>query len=92
MLTLIEFSDLRIKQALSQGKLYLDKALQLDPELAEAWAGMGLYHNSRPLGTGDAVPMLRKALVLNPNLMDASNWLHNALMALGRPAEAASWS
>jgi TolB-like protein/Tfp pilus assembly protein PilF len=82
------YGDIPLQQALTQGKLYLDKALQLDAELAEAWAGMGLYHNSRPLGTEDAIAALRKALALNPNLMNASNWLHNSLMALGRPGEA----
>jgi TolB-like protein len=82
------YGDIPLQQALTQGKLYVDKALQLDPELAEAWAALGLYHNSRPLGTEEAIAALRKALALNPNLMDASNWLHNSLMALGRPGEA----
>jgi TolB-like protein len=75
-------------QALTQGKLYLDKALQLDPELAEAWAGMGLYHNSRPLGVEESEAPLRKALELNPGMMDASNWLYISLNALGRPLDA----
>jgi TolB-like protein len=82
------YGEIPLEQALSTGKLYLDKALAMDPELAEAWAGMGLYHNNRPLGTADAVPPLRKALDLNPGLIDAYNWLNISLMALGRPAEA----
>jgi TolB-like protein/Tfp pilus assembly protein PilF len=82
------YGDIPLKQALTQGKLYLDKAMQLEPELAEAWAGMGLYHLSSRLEAEKAVAALRKALLLNPNLMDASNWLHNVLMALGKPAEA----
>jgi len=82
------YGDIPLQQALTQGKLYLDKALELDPELPEAWAGMGLYHISRPLGTSEAIDVLRKALAMNPNLIDASNWLNNSLMALGRPAEA----
>jgi tetratricopeptide (TPR) repeat protein len=82
------YGEIPLAQALSQGKVYLDRALALDPELAEAWAGLGLYHESRPLGIEDAVPPLRKALELNPGLIDAANWLHNALMNLGRPTEA----
>ncbi len=82
------YGDIPLQQALTQGKLYLDKALELDPELPEAWAGMGLYHNVRPLGDTEAIEILRKALALNPNMIDASNWLHNSLIALGRPAEA----
>ena len=82
------YGEIPLAQALSQGKVYLDRALALDPELAEAWAGLGLYHESRPLGTAEAIGALRKALSMNPGMIDASNWLHNALQALGRPAEA----
>jgi TolB-like protein/Tfp pilus assembly protein PilF len=82
------YGDIPLEQALSTGKLYIDKALQIDDGLAEAWAGLGLYHINRPLDIEDAIPALRKALDLNPGLIDAYNWLHNALMATGRPAEA----
>jgi TolB-like protein/Tfp pilus assembly protein PilF len=82
------YGHIPLQQALTQGKLYLDRALQLDPDLPEAWAGLGLYHSSRPLGTVEAIDVLRKALAMNPNMIDASNWLHNSLMDIGRPAEA----
>ena len=82
------YGEIPLEQALSTSRLYLDKALAIDPELAEAWAGMGLYHNNQPLGTADAVPPLRKALDLNPGLIDAYNWLNISLQALGRPEEA----
>jgi TolB-like protein len=82
------YGDMPLDRALSTGKLYIDKALQIDDGLAEAWAGLGLYHINRPLGIEDAIPVLRKALDLNPGLIDAYNWLHNALIATGRPAEA----
>ena len=59
------YGDIPREQALSTSKLYLDKALQIDEELAEAWAGVGLYHYHRPLGTEDAVPPLD----LNEELM-----------------------
>ncbi|HLF31312.1 MAG TPA: hypothetical protein VI566_09855, partial [Xanthomonadales bacterium] len=83
------YGDIPLQQALAQGKLYLDKALQLDPELAEAWAGMGLYYGGLPkpdLTRG--IEVLQKALAMNPGLIDASNWLHNALQASGKPSEA----
>ncbi len=82
------YGEIPLQQALSQGKLYLDKALALDPDLPEAWAGLGLYNSTRPLGDAEAIEILRKALAMNPNMIDASNWLHNSLMGLGRPAEA----
>jgi TolB-like protein len=67
----------------TQGKLYLDKALQLDPQLAEAWAGLGLYHINRPGESTEAIDVLEKALAINPNLIDASNWLQIAYAAIG---------
>ena len=78
------------EQAEAQGKLYLDKAIALDPNLAEAWAGLGLLYYTQPTGANklQAIEVLKKALAINPGMIDASNWLSNALGGLGRPAEA----
>lgn len=65
-------------EAWAQAKPYLDKALQLDPLLGEAWAGLGLYHLNRPGEKARAIEVLEKALSINPNLIDASNWLQTA--------------
>jgi TolB-like protein len=82
------YGDIPRDQAQAQGKLYLDKALELDPMLAEGWAGLGLYYEQIPTGSQQAIEVLKKALVMNPSLIDASNWLHNAFMQVGRPSEA----
>jgi TolB-like protein/Tfp pilus assembly protein PilF len=83
------YGDIPLQQALTQGRLYLDKALQLDPDLAEAWAGLGLYYEGQPKPElKPAIEALRKALAMNPGLIDASNWLHNALQSSGKPGEA----
>jgi TolB-like protein len=74
--------------ALAQAKLYLDKALELGPVVAEAWAGLGLYHENRPGEHSQAIEYLEKALAINPNLIDASNWLQNAYFDAGRQADA----
>ena len=58
-----------------QGMLYLEKAVELDPNLAEGWAGIGLHHANRPAGHLEGIEALEKALSINPNLIDASNWL-----------------
>ncbi len=78
------------EQAEAQAKLYLDKALALDPNQAEAWAGLGLYYYNQPTGAKQlqGIEVLQKALAINPGMIDASNWLGNALWGLGRPAEA----
>jgi TolB-like protein len=67
----------------AQGKLYVDKALQLDPQLAEAWAGLGLFHNNRPAEHREAIEALEKALAINPSLIDASNWLQIVYSEIG---------
>jgi len=74
-------------QAETQAKLFLDQALRLDPELAEAWAGLGLYYYNRPGEVDSGIEALQKALALNPNLIDAGNWLQNAYINASRPAD-----
>jgi lipoprotein NlpI len=66
-------------EAYVQGKYYVDAALELSPQLAEAWAGLGLYHVNQPTEFEQASQALEKALSINPNLIDASNWLQIAL-------------
>jgi TolB-like protein/Tfp pilus assembly protein PilF len=75
-------------QAEAQARLFLEQALRLDPGLAEAWAGMGLYHEGRPGEVDRGIELLQRALAINPNLIDAANWLQNAYIGSGRPADA----
>lgn len=62
-------------RANTQGKFYLDKALELDVNLAEAYAGLGLYYNGPPPQPQKGAKVLEKALSINPNLINAGNWL-----------------
>lgn len=62
--------------ALPKAKKSIERALELDPELADAHAALGLYRDSA--GEGDPVPPLRRALELNPNHTDAQLWLSSA--------------
>jgi len=84
------YGNIPREQAEAQAKLYLDKAIALDSNLAEAWAGLGLYYYNQPTGAKQlqAIDVLQKALAINPGMIDASNWLSNTLGNLGRPAEA----
>lgn len=81
------YGDIPNNQALAHSKLYLDKALELDPNLAEAWAGLGLYYNGPPLQPDQAIPVLEKALAINPNLNDAANWLVLAYWQVNRATD-----
>jgi TolB-like protein len=82
-----QYGTLPKEQALTQGKLYLDQALRLDPQQAEALAGMGLYYQEVPGKTAESIDFLEKALAINPNLIDASNWLQIAYGDAGRLEE-----
>ena len=72
-------------EALVRGKRFIDTALEKDPQLAEAWAGLGLYHINRPAEHEQAIEALTKALSINSNLINASNWLQSTLVATGNP-------
>jgi len=82
------YGDIPIPQAESQARLFLEQSLRLDPELAEGWAGLGLYHYGRPGELAQGIEALEKALTINPNLVDAANWLNNAYVQANRPADA----
>ena len=71
-----------------------EKALAIDPEYAEAWAGLGGAYQQKGAFLGlpelveKAVECERRALAIDPELADAHTWLGAALLALGRVDEA----
>jgi len=75
-------------EAQKTGKRFVDRALEMNPQLAEAWAGLGLYHYGQPTEHEEAIEALAKALSINPNLIDASNWLQNTLAVSGEARSA----
>ncbi|MDH3750967.1 MAG: hypothetical protein OEU90_15505 [Gammaproteobacteria bacterium] len=75
-------------EAYLQGKHFVDAALEMNPQLAEAWAGLGLYYVNQPTEYEQAFAALKKALSINPNLIDASNWMQIALGVSGEPRAA----
>ena len=75
-------------EAQRQGKRFIDLALEKDPQLAEAWAALGLYHTNRPSEHEEAIDALTRALELNPNLINASNWLFVVFNSIGEKANA----
>jgi tetratricopeptide (TPR) repeat protein len=66
-----------------RGKRFADLSLRLDPNLAEGWAALGLYYGRDGLETDAAIDALVKALEINPNMIDASNWLQIGLQNAG---------
>ncbi|MEM1404424.1 MAG: tetratricopeptide repeat protein [Pseudomonadota bacterium] len=77
------YGSIPAKDALSRSREDIEKALALDPELADAHAVLGLINADT--GRPDfAISSLRRALELNPNSLDARNWLGIALSYNGR--------
>ena len=72
---------------LEEAEKALDRALELDPNLAEAWASSGLVAVQR-LQFDRAEQMFRRAIAFNPNYAPAHHWLSGALSDLGRRDEA----
>jgi TolB-like protein len=66
-----------------KAKRELDMALQLDPHNAEALAGKGLYFRAYELNHQKAVDVLKQALAINPNLVNANAWLATEMDAAG---------
>lgn len=84
LLSVTSYGNVPQQQSLTQAKLYLDKALQLDENLAEAWAGFGLYYNGPPNNPNEQIRVLEKALSINPNMNDAANWLAMGYWSVNR--------
>jgi TolB-like protein/Tfp pilus assembly protein PilF len=72
---------------LSEADDAVNRALKLNPNLAEAWASAGMVLHSR-LQLERAEQMFRRAIALNPNYAPAHHWLSLALTDFGRRDEA----
>jgi len=82
------YGDIPQAESYALSRPLIDKALLLDPNLAEAHAVLGLIMDSDP---DASVPMqiasLEHALELNPNMDNARNWLSTAYSRFGKRAE-----
>jgi len=72
-----------VKEARRTAIPHLDRAQELEPDLAEAHAGRALLATDPE----SKIEYGRKALELNPNYADVMNWLSIALATLGRYEE-----
>ena len=72
-----------VTQASVTAATFIDKALELDPNLAESLGIKGLILDNLKDHT-EAENYLRRALEINPNLNSVRNWLANHLKRSGR--------
>jgi TolB-like protein len=77
------------EDAVTQSRRYIDRSLELDDGLVEGWAARGLSYN-QAISSEEAKKAeapLRRALEINPSLINASNWLQINLTRQDRVAE-----
>ncbi|HEY5776107.1 MAG TPA: hypothetical protein VIS57_08485, partial [Xanthomonadales bacterium] len=77
------YGSIPVEEAGKKSKMNIDKALQLEPNNAEALAGMGLYVSNHEIDHEKSIGFLRRALAINPSLVDANTWLATELDAVG---------
>jgi len=71
-----------------EARSWADKALQLEPDNAEALAVMGVVANESDLDSDKALELLRKAVQSNPGNLAANNFLGDVLFRTGAVKEA----
>jgi adenylate cyclase len=82
-----DFQFSPLPTSLEEAKGYIEKALELDPDLAEARASLGNYLVFE-YNFVEAEEELRRAIALNPSYATAHHWYAFCLSSLGREWEA----
>lgn len=76
------------REALPRAKAALSRALELDPNSAEAHAALGNVHLNYDWDFQAAERHFQRAMQLNPGYATAHHWSALNLLAMGRPREA----
>jgi TolB-like protein len=84
------YGDIPEAEARRMSRPLIDKALELDPELAEAQAILGLWYMQSDTTLDEAIAVLRTSLALNPSQSDAGNWLSSLLAGTELDSESRS--
>jgi TolB-like protein/DNA-binding winged helix-turn-helix (wHTH) protein/Tfp pilus assembly protein PilF len=74
------------KEMNAKSELAINKALELDDRLGEAYASLGLLKTITDPKIAEAA--LKRAVELNPSYVSAHHWYGSLLSILGRPREA----
>jgi TolB-like protein/DNA-binding winged helix-turn-helix (wHTH) protein/Flp pilus assembly protein TadD len=83
------FNLIPVEQAMPRAQAAAEKALELDSNLAEAHASLGLIAPFNNWNWGDAERHYQRAIELNPNYATAHHWYAEGyLMPVGRADEA----
>jgi TolB-like protein/Tfp pilus assembly protein PilF len=78
-----EYGGKALQPSLAAAEVAVTRALEIDPELAEAWASKAGIYMGRAQ-SAEAEKLLRRAIELNPNYAAAHHWLSVTLRGTGR--------
>jgi TolB-like protein/DNA-binding winged helix-turn-helix (wHTH) protein/Tfp pilus assembly protein PilF len=81
------YGNVPLEEVSVRARAAIERALQLDPALGEAYASRGLLH-AELKETDEAVTALQRAIALEPNYALAYFWYGTVLNDSGHPAEA----
>ena len=81
------YGDIPTEEAVATARPLVNRALELDPRLAEAHAISALIMDAENVDVDERIALLRHALDLNPSLDNARNWLSSDLGEAGRNEE-----
>ena len=82
------YGDIPQAEAHRIARPLLERALELDPQHAEAHAILGLLYSQASVGRSEeAVASLRRALAINPTMANANNWLASEISESGNMSE-----
>jgi len=80
-------SGVSLSEKIRRAVPHLDRALTIEPDLAEAHGGKALLaYEGRDWEA--TIEHARRALAVNPNYVDAMHWLYGALQLVGQDEEA----
>jgi TolB-like protein/tetratricopeptide (TPR) repeat protein len=83
-----EYAGLPPREAVRKARAAAERALAIDPDLAEAHASLGLVRYSHDWDWKGAEASFRRAIELSPSCVTAHHWYANLLASLGRADEA----
>lgn len=83
-----EFSTMPIFEAEQRARAAAEKAVELDPSLAEAHTSLAFAEFWGSLDAADADREFRRAIELDPNLARAHHWYATFLIEIMRPEQA----
>jgi len=83
-----EYTSMPDKEAFPRAIAAAERAIQLNPNLAQAHAALAFALFYWSWDTQRALQEFRRALQLDPNSATTHHWYANALMSVGKPQEA----